>query len=645
MDYAWSAPTLFLLASAALSALVAGFVGRRHGRIGGHCLTIIMLAATAWSAAYGLEVASRTLSGVELWGALKYVGITVWPPAYLVFALRYTGREQRVTRSLVAALSVQPLLVLGALAAPATRELMFSYPPATAADPLPNATLGPLVWVHAAYCYVLMLVATVLIVRALSRLSRAYRGRSALLVASMALPAGANLLYLLELQPFGTIDPTPFAYVLTGAVLVWAGLRFGLRDVMPVARDAIVETMADGVVVLDPVGRVVDLNPAARTLLGSAADEATGQPAAAVLPGYRELVDRLGSALEGDGEIVVGEGAERRVLEGRISPVLDHRGGTTALLLVLRDITARRRAEEELGRLAHYDQLTGLPNRKLLGDRLEQASARARVSGEPFALVFFDLDGFKVVNDSFGHHAGDCLLAEAAARLARHAAPEDTVARLGGDEFTLLLAHVDSPHAVAGVVSEVLGDFQVPFALRGQSVHVSVSAGIAMCPADAIEADTLLRFADTAMYRAKTEGRCRYEFFTPEMSLAAVQRFELERDLRAALDERELVVHYQPLVPLQEGVALGAGVRRMAGPTSSRSTWLRVSSPSPACSHRCCACLRTPGSRPRASCSRSPKARSSATSRALMPVSRPSASSACRWPSTTSARGMPRSAT
>src|SRR4051812_46964159 len=197
---------------------------------------------------------------------------------------------------------------------------------------------------------------------------------------------------------------------------------------------------------------------------------------------------------------------------------------------------------------AFHDSLTGLPNRALFLDRLEQAHARARRSGSPIAVLFMDLDAFKNVNDSMGHAAGDELLVLVAARLRRWLRPSDTAARFGGDEFAVLLEDLDTPRAAPVVAQRILDSLREPFDIQGQEVYVGSSIGIASSANPG--SDDLLRNADLAMYRAKGLGKGRFQMFEPGMHVAVLQRLELEVDLQRALDRSEMVVHYQPIVDL-----------------------------------------------------------------------------------------------
>ncbi|MBF0145931.1 MAG: EAL domain-containing protein [Magnetococcales bacterium] len=228
------------------------------------------------------------------------------------------------------------------------------------------------------------------------------------------------------------------------------------------------------------------------------------------------------------------------------------------LCTLFRDISRRKESEERIRHQANYDNLTKLPNRTLFMDRLNRELIRAKRTKSRVALMFIDLDRFKWVNDTLGHAAGDELLREVSRRLKNSLRQSDTVARMGGDEFTAILPDMArGPHAER-VAAEILHQLTLPFILEGQEAFISGSLGISVFPDDATELDALLKNADTAMYRAKTEGRNAYRFFTPDMHAEALERMELEKDLHRALERRELQIHYQPIVDLKSGSIIGA---------------------------------------------------------------------------------------
>lgn len=217
------------------------------------------------------------------------------------------------------------------------------------------------------------------------------------------------------------------------------------------------------------------------------------------------------------------------------------------------DITERKESEAQIWRQANFDQLTGLPNRRMLRTRLEEALRRSQAQSARLAVVFVDLDHFKEVNDTLGHEAGDLLLVEAAQRIQKCLGADDTVARMGGDEFTLVIHGGDDPIALEKILQNILHQLAGSFAIRTEQVFVSASLGIALYPDDALVAHDLFKHADQALYVAKGAGRNRYSFFTPALEEAAQNRLRLAADLRTALRSHEFEVVYQPIVHLASG--------------------------------------------------------------------------------------------
>jgi len=321
----------------------------------------------------------------------------------------------------------------------------------------------------------------------------------------------------------------------------------------------------EGIVVTSPDGVIERINPAFTAITGYSSEEVVGRTPALLKSDRQgpEFYDRMWRTIKEQGRWT-GELWNRRksgeaYLEWlTITEVRDERGQIAHYVGVFDDISELHDKEQRIRHQAFHDALTGLPNRALLSDRLDHAIAASRRGDHNTAVMFLDLDRFKVVNDSLGHDVGDELLKEVARRLKTGLRKADTVARLGGDEFVVLSAEWNNPGDVATLAEKVQGLLEKPFDIADRELHIGVSIGIALYPSDGVDASELLRSADTAMYTVKESGRNGYRFFSADMNAAAVERLTLEMELRQAIDRGELEVHYQPKFTLASGRMAGA---------------------------------------------------------------------------------------
>jgi diguanylate cyclase (GGDEF)-like protein/PAS domain S-box-containing protein len=265
---------------------------------------------------------------------------------------------------------------------------------------------------------------------------------------------------------------------------------------------------------------------------------------------------RMGSASRSD-EIIPRPGGPGMIFDVIKVPTFQEDGQRKGLIVVGRDITERKCAEEQLHRLAHYDPLTQLPNRVLLSDRLQIATAHAKRSGKLLAICYLDLDGFKPVNDHHGHDIGDRLLIDVAHRLTDALRAGDSIGRLGGDEFVLLLGDLGSEGECRTTLERVLKQLSKPYRIDGLELTLTASIGVTLYPSDITDSDTLLRHADQAMYQAKEAGRDRYHFFDPQRDQRMRDLREAQLDIRQALRNGEMTLHYQPKVNMRHGQVYG----------------------------------------------------------------------------------------
>jgi diguanylate cyclase (GGDEF)-like protein/PAS domain S-box-containing protein len=323
---------------------------------------------------------------------------------------------------------------------------------------------------------------------------------------------------------------------------------------------SVYETSSEAMMVMDAKRKIIAINPAFTEITGYLEAEVIGKSSSILKSEehdqvlYDEMWDQADSVGKWQGEIW-----DKRK-NGEIYPkwltintIFDEKGSAQHYVALFTDITERKLAEQTIWQQANYDRLTGLPNRQMFHDRMDQEIKKSHRASLPLALLFLDLDRFKEINDTLGHDMGDVLLMETAKRLTSCVRETDTVARLGGDEFTIILGELDDSRNVERVTEDILRKLSLPFQLGSDMAYVSASIGITLYPEDADTADALLKNADQAMYAAKNQGRNRYHYFTQSMQKTAQSRMRIANDLRKAVTAQQFRVYYQPIVDLQTG--------------------------------------------------------------------------------------------
>ena len=322
------------------------------------------------------------------------------------------------------------------------------------------------------------------------------------------------------------------------------------------------QNSSEAMTVTDAEGVIIAVNPAFCALTGYEPDEVVGKNPKILKSGHhgRDFYDEMWRSLKSTGRWQ-GEIWNRRK-NGEIYPewlsissIFEEDGSVHRRVALFSDITKKKELETLLWQQANIDLLTGLPNRRMFLDRLDQEVRKASRHGESVALMFLDLDGFKDVNDTLGHDMGDLLLRQTAERLQACIRDTDVVARLGGDEFTLILGELQETGGIERVASEIISRLSAPFVLGSEQAYVTASIGITLHPQDADKPEDLITNADQAMYAAKRLGKNRHHYYAPSMQQAAQARMRVINDLRDALGRNELLLYYQPIVDMATGKA------------------------------------------------------------------------------------------
>ncbi|NPV81005.1 MAG: diguanylate cyclase [Firmicutes bacterium] len=341
---------LLLIITAVTSSTIAAMAWRRRDVPGAKSLILVMLAVIGWALGNVLELGYTDLKTKVFWANIEYIGIVAVPLAWFAFAIQYAGQEKWLSRRNIALLLVIPALTLIFVWTDGRYGLMRHDFRLDTNGPFSVVakSYGPWFWVHTAYSHILTLLGTVILMQAFFRLPRLYREQASVLLVGALVPWVGNVLYISGLSPIRRLDLTPCSFAFSGMLMAWGLFRLQLLDIVPMARDAVIEGMSDGVIVLDAQNRIVDINPAAQGIIGRRASEVVGKPADKAFSKHRDLVEYCIQNVKAQAEIFLGTGEAQRCYGLRISPLHDYRGNLTGRVFVLHEITMQKRAEAAL---------------------------------------------------------------------------------------------------------------------------------------------------------------------------------------------------------------------------------------------------------------------------------------------------------
>ncbi len=530
---------------AAIAVLVAWLAWLRRETPGGKALSVLLMAAAIWAFGSAMEHATLGIPGQIIWSKFEYLGSESCPVLLLIFALEYNNMRRWLTRRNVALLFIIPLIVfLLALTNEWHHLIWTSFTPSPAGENLTIYGHGPAFWIGATgYSYLVMLIGTLLLVRGALGLPDAYRMQVIMILTATLMPWIVNAIYIAGFSSIPGLEPTPFVVIFSGSLFAWAIYRFRLLDLVPIARHMLIETMNEGMLVLDQQNRIVDTNPAAKKLLGSRVDIKIGKSVAEIFQPWPELKTIFhDDNPQQRSEFTFGD-ARGGFIEISLAPVVDWRGQLAGQFVTLRDITDKRHIQYELesanenlrvklaeveslqttlNERAIRDSLTGLYNRRYLDETLERELFRAQREEYDISLLMIDIDHFKHLNDTYGHKAGDRFLKFVASFLEERVRQGDIVCRYGGEEFLIIMPTVHqadaqkraemlcnqfSQSSLKYEPTEHMPEGQMPTGHMNVELHLTISIGVATYPKDGLSADEITVAADKAMYEAKQAGR------------------------------------------------------------------------------------------------------------------------------------------
>ncbi|RVT44182.1 EAL domain-containing protein [Rheinheimera sediminis] len=319
---------------------------------------------------------------------------------------------------------------------------------------------------------------------------------------------------------------------------------------------------SSGILLTDKELKIEYLNPFMLELMGCTSDQMMQKPLSSLFAAEmffvgEEICQTLQERHHWRGDMLLQHALRKLWVSLAIAPIRDEKGDISNYVCAMQDISFIKESQRKMEQLAYYDMLTGLANRSYFRDQLRKAIAMSSRGYYHFALLYFDLDEFKRINDTLGHDAGDELLKEVARRLISRLREEDTIARLGGDEFAVILSGIKDRTQAALIAENLQQSFAAPVKLTGQEVAISASIGITIAPEDAADEELLLKHADLAMYEAKARGRNTYHFFSQDLNDAAKEKLQIENHLREAIREHQFVLYYQPKIDIRTNVVIG----------------------------------------------------------------------------------------
>ena len=538
MEHPWVWFASILIVNALLALIIAGLLMRARVTAGRNALALALVLLAVWAFCYAMITLSPSLEAKHFWLKLENVGIVSQPVLWFLFTLKYTNPDKSIKGAWLAPLWIIPAISLILLFSETWFHLYYPATQVLSASGGPLViTRGPWYWPQLVQTYILYIASTIILLRWFFRNHYIYRRRLGLLVVAVLIPWLVNLFYqgVLTFNPAFTIpvDFTPISFTLSAGLLGAVVFGFRLFDLLPIARDVVMEHIPEMVVVVDAHDRVLDANHVARKWLGKTEKDIIGHDPMDVFRDWPQLVSRFLLTHETHEEIQVA-GHPPRTLELIVTPIYSASNFLQGRVIVAHDVTDRKIMEDhmkqandalrtqlaeieslqaKLKEQAIRDPLTGAFNRRFFAETLDKEVARAAREDKPFSVVILDLDLFKRFNDTYGHKCGDVMLQSLAAFLAQNTRSGDFVCRYGGEEFVILMPNT-APETALERAETWREQYQCAVTeYRGRTLSATFSAGVAGYPMHGTDGEAILYAADQALYQSKHDGRNRVTLF------------------------------------------------------------------------------------------------------------------------------------
>jgi len=467
---------------------------------------MLMLVTALYTFGYSLELASPSLPQMLFWNNFQYLGIPFMPALFAILAIQYTGNERFLSRSVLIFLFPISLLFLIIIWSNPLHQLFYGAPMIDASAPFPTLTFehGILYYAFQIYINACFLLGNLLFFWMSIITKGIYRKQAFIMVIATLLPWLGYLIYLLGLSPHG-LDTTAFAITLSGFFFAWGLLRYRLFALLPIVRDRVFESMREGVVVLDNNNTLIDFNSSAAGIISELNKPSIGKPARDIFFNHPDLLGQLSANTETITLSIV-NGQQKLYYISNLSLVLNNYKEELGKLLIFNDYTEQNNLLQKLERLSTIDDLTNLLNRRHFIQLSQNQIELAKRTEQPYSLIYFDLDCFKNINDTYGHATGDQALIAIANACSAELRPYDILGRLGGEEFAVFLPETSFQAAltIAERLRKKIASTEIK--IGEFALSITASFGVTAVTKELLSIDQLLQQADSLLYEAKKDG-------------------------------------------------------------------------------------------------------------------------------------------